>query len=92
MSALQLTFDGGADAVTVTRDRLGIPARYNGTLSNDVWRELDAITPDTLNPPTYFKNAPAEGVFLFDPLAPAIEGRVREWAVRHNVKLWEGRR
>ncbi len=57
------------------------------TLPFEHWRELDAITAH--NPEAWSKRANAM-VLPFDPLDAETEARVRAWATKHRVKLWEG--
>ena len=57
------------------------------TLPFEHWRELDAITEH--GPEVWSKRANAM-VLPFDPLDSATEARVRAWATKHRVKLWEG--
>jgi len=86
--AEQLTLGGGAETVDVPRKGLGI--LYVGaacTLSSDAFRELDVLVEH--GPATYPKGAEAM-VLPLDPMPPATEVRVRQWATKHRVKLWEG--
>ena len=86
--AEQLSLGGGSNVVDVPRRRLGILLVGAAcTLPHLEWRELDALVEH--DPVSYPKGAEA-GVLLFDPMPPATETRVRAWAAKHRVKLWEG--
>lgn len=86
--AEQLTLGGGSNTVDVRRRRLGLPDRYLAVrpFPYAMLRELDAIVSSD---PVSWPDG-GEGVALFDVMPPATEARVREWAAKYNVRLWEG--
>lgn len=85
----QLTLDGSAESVDVTRRRLGVLLVGTAcTLPHAHWRGLDALVEH--DPVTYPAGASA-GVLLLDAMPPATEVRVRAWAEKHRIQLWEGR-
>lgn len=85
----QLTLDGSAESVDVTRRRLGVLLTGTAcTLPHADWRPLDALVE---HEPVSYPVCASAGVLLFDPMPPATELRVREWAAKHRVQLWEGR-
>lgn len=70
--------------------RLGIPARYigDGRAVLDALGELRDVVEH--GPFCWPIEAPG-GVLPFDPMDAETETKVREWAARHRVQLWEGR-